>query len=115
MALEVTPEEGGVREIQRIGNLLYGEVAIVQFGFGIEDDGTGNDVGGHFRTYFATDGAQVFGRDAEFVGIEGNAPLVGIVLYQQGEELFEDDVGATRLLVSHLGYLTTIECAQGVE
>ena len=82
IAFEIAAEEGGVGEIQRIGNLLYGEVAIVQFGFGIEDDGTGNDVGRHFGTDFATDGTQVLGRDAELVGIEGYATLMGIVLYQ---------------------------------
>lgn len=88
IALEVFPEEGNVRKVQRIGNFLDGQFRRAEFSLGIAYHKTGNDVSKCLSGSLFDGGTEVLGRQMHFFGIEGNISLRMIMLYNDSHQVF---------------------------
>ena len=69
MFLHVLAEEGGVGEAQMHADLLDGEVGLLQVVADVFQHMLANPFVGSLARMLLADGREVFGRDAQFVGV----------------------------------------------
>ena len=89
-ALEVFREEGGIGEVEVVGNAGDGLVGVHQLDFYAHDEGAVNPFLGSDAAGLADDGAEVALSEAEAVGIVADLVLSGTVLIDELDEAVED-------------------------
>lgn len=90
MPFKIFPKERHIREIERIGNILYRYVGRFQLCLCIHDNHRGNDFQARFARHLPDGGAQVGLRYAQLAGIKGNITLAGVMLHHELSELMCD-------------------------
>ena len=92
--LEELVEDTLVGEVEPVDDFLDGNLRVPQHILGLQDDERVDPVGGALSADLLDDLGEILGREAEFVGIEGHAPLGGMVLRHQGQEALQQHLGA---------------------
>lgn len=79
IAFEIAAEEGLVRKIQIVGDLLYAHVRVFEQRLGLEDHVAVDPFRDGFAADLLDERREVLGRDAELPGIESDAALLLVV------------------------------------
>ena len=87
---EVAAEERLVGKVEHVAHLLYIVLPAFQQRFRFENDIVANPVAGMLAADVVDYLREVFGGNAQFFGIETDAPLLGIVLPEQEGKLVEN-------------------------
>ena len=96
VVLEVFEEKRRVGEVQLVGDFLDAQVAVFQHLLGFEDDVLVDPLwGGEAAGVFHNLG-EVFGRDAQLVGIEPHATLFAVVSGDQFDKPLKDNLVSCR-------------------
>ena len=92
LVFEVFPEKRLGREIQLVGNLLDTHIGVFQQVFRFEYHIVVYPLCRRFARQFLDQRREIFGRDAQLFGIEGNASFLHVVLREQSDESPEDNL-----------------------
>lgn len=87
MPLEIFAKERHIREIQRIGDVVYGKIGRFQLCLCIHDHHRCDDLDTSLVGRLLDDRAEMRRSYAEFLGIPRNVPLRGIVFHNQLTEV----------------------------
>ena len=109
ITLEVFPKKRDIWEVERVGDLLNGQVGGFELRLRIHDHHVGDDVRHGAACFLLHDHAEMLGRDAEVAGIKGSLPVGDVMLHHQTQELLLDLVAAGHCLAGPL--LSSIQVA----
>ena len=97
MSSEVLPEGGGVGEVEVVADLADGHVGIGQHGLGFEHHIVFDPVASGLACHSLYGSGEIFCRDAQFLGIEVELPLLPAMHLHQFQET------VNQLLASAMG------------
>ena len=110
--IKVISKEGKVGKVERIGNLLNGQIGGFQLRLCIHDHHLGNDIGNRFTRFLFNDHAEVLGRYTQTTGVKGRMTLRGIVFHRQLDEPFTNLLAPAFVLSRP--FMSTIKVAYAV-
>lgn len=92
MFLEKFAEGPLVREVEHLGNLADRQAVVFEQGHGLVGNFVADDGVWGFPHHLLDNSAEVFGRDAEGIGIELDVVLLGKVFRHEGHEVERDEI-----------------------
>ena len=116
--LEVLEEKRGIGKVQLVRDFLDAQIAVFQHLLGFEDDVLVNPLRSRKATGILHNLGEVFGRDAQLVGIEPYAAFFAVVPGDQFDKPLKDNLVSRRsgLLLVVLAHDTLVdETAEEIE